>query len=372
MNPSTSFLRQICAGLFWAALGAECMAAAPTYSVTPLAVQSLYPTSYAKDLNNAGQVTGLAYLPNANGATYSFLYGSGNTVNIGGLGGTNPLGNGYSPTDAQAINDVGQVVGGSYSSSYPDIRAFLYSNGQMTDLGTLGGSFSQAYGVNNAGEVVGMSVTAGNKNSATFLYSGGQMINLATLGASFTDVTAINNHSQILGTAGGHAAIFSQGAMTDLGTLGSALSIPAAINDGGQATGYSYTADSFTRAFRYSGGQMIDLGTLGGSYSQGKDINAAGDVVGISNNGIDGFSHGFLYTGGTMYDLNNLVGSSDWLIGTAQRINDNGTILASGCHQQQGCMSLLLSVTSVPEPGSMVLTLAGVAVVGARLRRRRG
>ncbi len=371
MIQSTSFLRPFCAGLFWAALTAECIAAPPTYTVTPLDVQSLYVTSYARDLNNAGQVTGLAHLPNANGATYAFLYGNGNTVDIGGLGGTNPLGNGYSPAYAQAMNDSGQVVGESYPSGQADTHAFLYGNGQMTDLGTLGGTFSRAYSINNAGAVVGQSVTAGNKDYATFLYSQGQMLNLASLGASFTDVTAINNHSQILGTAGGHAALFSQGVMTDLGTLGSSVSVPAALNDAGQATGYSYTADSFMRAFTYSGGQMINLGTLGGSYSQGNDINAAGDVVGISLTGIDGFGHGFLYTGGAMHDLNSLLDTTGWLIGEAQRINDNGTILAYGCNDQKGCMSVLLSVTSVPEPGSMALALAGVAVLGSRLRRRR-
>lgn len=372
MIPSTSsFLRQFCAGLFWATGAAACLAAPPTYTVTPLGVQSLYPTSYAKDLNNAGQVSGQAYLPNANGATYAFLYGNGTTLNIGSLGGTSPLGNGVSPAYVEAMNDKGQVVGESYVVGSPNIHAFLYSNGQMTDLGTLGGSDSRAYGVNNAGEVVGLSVTAGNKDYATFLYSQGQMRDLATLGATFTEVTAINNHSQILGTAAGRAAIFSQGTMTDLGTLGSPVSIPAALNDAGQATGYSYTANSFMHAFLYSGGQMMDLGTLGGSFSQGKDINALGDVVGSSPVDASGFGHGFLYTGGAMYDLNSLLDTTGWLITEAQRINDNGTILAYGCHDQMGCMSVLLDASPVPEPGTMALALAGAAVLGARRRRAR-
>lgn len=369
--PSTPFLRQFCAALFCATFASAAVAATPTYTVTPLDVQSLYRTSGARDLNNAGQVTGQAYLPDANGATYAFLYGNGITVNLGGLGGTNAMGNGYSPTDPQALNDAGQVVGASYAPGHVDPHAFLYGNGQMTDLGTLGGTFSLAYGINNAGDVIGLSATAGNQSTAAFLYSQGQMRDLATLGASFSDVTAINNLGQILGTAGGRAALFGQGVMTDLGTLGSSVSIPAALNDAGQATGYSYTADSFMHAFLYSGGQMIDLGTLGGSYSQGNDINAAGDIVGISLTGASSFGHGFLYTGGTMHDLNQLLATPGWTIGEALRINDNGTILAYGCSDQQGCMSVLLSVTSVPEPGSMALAAVGVVVLGARLRRRR-
>ena len=63
-------------------------------------------------------------------------------------------------TAALGINDSGQVVGRSYtSSSYPfATHAFLYSNGVMTDLGTLGGTSSEAYGINAGGQVVGGSL----------------------------------------------------------------------------------------------------------------------------------------------------------------------------------------------------------------------
>jgi uncharacterized membrane protein len=36
-----------------------------------------------------------------------------------------------------------------------EYHAFLWSNGTMTDLGTLGGHFSQGVGTNLSGEVVG-------------------------------------------------------------------------------------------------------------------------------------------------------------------------------------------------------------------------
>jgi probable HAF family extracellular repeat protein len=43
---------------------------------------------------------------------------------------------------ASGINDAGQVTGSAAINSVPVSRAFLYSNGRMKDLGTLGGSGS--------------------------------------------------------------------------------------------------------------------------------------------------------------------------------------------------------------------------------------
>jgi probable HAF family extracellular repeat protein len=47
--------------------------------------------------------------------------------------------------------------------------AFLYSGGQMIDLGTLGGSNSDASGVNNVGQIVGYSGIIGDSTYHAFL-----------------------------------------------------------------------------------------------------------------------------------------------------------------------------------------------------------
>jgi probable HAF family extracellular repeat protein len=69
----------------------------------------------------------------------------------------------------------GLLVGGSFQVT----AEILYS---VTDLGTLGGGFSQGFGINNAGQVTGHSNTS-TANHA-FLYSNGQMTDLGTLGGN--------------------------------------------------------------------------------------------------------------------------------------------------------------------------------------------
>jgi probable HAF family extracellular repeat protein len=105
------------------------------------------------------------------------------------------------------------VVGRSQVSATED-HAFLYSNGSMTDLGTLGGS-SRGMAINSAGHVTGYSHITSAGGSHAFVSRGGAMIDLNTLIPSGSGWTlqyglAINDNGQItgVGTVNGEARAF--------------------------------------------------------------------------------------------------------------------------------------------------------------------
>src|SRR5580693_218433 len=78
----------------------------------------------------------------------------------------------YAGAPLLAINDSGIVVGTNVAS-----HAFMYSNGTMTDLGTLGGPTSSAFAINNLGTIVGTSRDSLANNDA-FIYSDGVMTSI--------------------------------------------------------------------------------------------------------------------------------------------------------------------------------------------------
>ncbi len=282
--------------------------------------------SAGSGINNAGQVVGTSFTP-GDDSEHAFLFSNGTMTDLGTLPGG-------SYSHGISVNAAGQVTGYAGTAGGTANRAFLYSNGTMTDLGALGGSLSAGYGINAAGQVTGSAYTSGNAAARAFLYSGGAMISLGTLGGSnsygygINDAGQVTGYSDTVGNATPHAFLYSSGAMTDLGTLGGSSSYGTAINSAGQVTGYSATINGGSDAFLYGNGKLTDLGTLGGTGSYGYAINSAGLVAGTSNTVGNGSPHAFLYGNGAMRDLNgfNGIAGSGLTLTDARGINDVGQI----------------------------------------------
>jgi probable HAF family extracellular repeat protein len=122
---------------------------------------------------------------------------------------------GGNPTDRVYVadmNNAGQIVGTSYSAGSPYSGGYIIDNNVMIDLGSLGGTETQAYGINNIGDVVGKSLIGNGMNA--FIWSNGVMTNLNNLvlggmpsGFRLYDAYGINDLGQITGgvtTENGH------------------------------------------------------------------------------------------------------------------------------------------------------------------------
>jgi probable HAF family extracellular repeat protein len=204
-------------------------------------------------------------------------------------------------SQATAINSTGQVAGDAAFDASGHSHAFLYSGGHMTDLGTLPGDIvSGATALNKSGQVVGNSTSNAGRRSFLWQSSTG-MTDLGNLGGSSTSAQAIDNATtnhgvQVVGfgntAAGGpHAWLWQNDGLgiTDLNTLipagsGWVLTYAEGINDNQQIVGQG-TINGQAHAFLWQigGGAPTDLGVLrGGTKSAGMAINSSGQVAGYS------------------------------------------------------------------------------------------
>jgi probable HAF family extracellular repeat protein len=161
---------------------------------------------------------------------------------------------------ASAINDRGQVVGGSGMCQSPGTAALvhpvLWQNGTVTNLGSLGGAVNDfAVAINSGGQVVGLSDLSGDLTFHAFLWQNEVMSDLGTLpGDSFSLASDINDAGQVVGQscddAGNcRAFLWQHGAMTDLNaliSLDSPLYLLSAegINSGGEIVGWAFNQGS--------------------------------------------------------------------------------------------------------------------------------
>lgn len=219
------------------------------------------------------------------GGSYAF-------VDLGTLGGQTSV--------ARGLNDVGQVVGWASvpgcttANGLPCRRAFLWENGQMTDLGFLvGDEGSEARAINNAGLIVGNSERDVIQGSGTYhavQWNAGQISALADLGQGTSWANDVNAAGVITGYAvdpgpiRDRAVTWSGGAITNVGASEShSYNRARGINDNGDLAGFAWNLFQPNDSIQFDGSTWTDIGGLDSPFqnSEAMDLNNAGDVVGL-------------------------------------------------------------------------------------------
>jgi probable HAF family extracellular repeat protein len=134
------------------------------------------------------------------------------------------------------------------------------------------------------------------------------------------------------------AVLYANGEVVHLGTLrGGTFSSARAISETGDVVGWSGVdfrspdVRNPSHAFLYRDGQMTDVGTLAGHFISGaRDVNSTGWVVGWSED-FEEHQRAILHIEGRLYDLNDLIkGRSEWVLGSAESVNERGQIVGWG------------------------------------------
>jgi probable HAF family extracellular repeat protein len=332
-----------------------------SYKVQDLGVQHPDNLGMAMGLNNYGWTENMEQL--LDHFTLSTLYppvqgtvrisiGDLN-LELGTLGGKN------SSINWNGINDPGEAVGMS-ETSVPDPNGedvcgfgthltcspFLWQNGTMIALPTVGGNNGQASAINNRGQVAGYAENGiadstcpqGVENfmvDLPVMWDKGIAMALPTINGDPDGVAfGINNRGQAVGysgtcTAANYAVVWENGTATKLRDLGDPGGIAYAINSHNQVVGQAVNSDGTALAAIWQNHTVAALGGLmpGDVASFATSINNRGQVVGSSFDSRANWSHGLLWQNGMMIDLNTVFpASSNLYVVSASNINESGQI----------------------------------------------
>jgi probable HAF family extracellular repeat protein len=275
--------------------------------------------------------------------------------------GTLPLGvtNGSWPG---AIDNCGRIVGtsiGNTPGTPSTLRAFLWQDGVMLDLGAKPGVWSGALATSDKDVVVGWSdVTPGEsmmRAFATRIRCGtvpdGGLIDLGSLGGSWSQATAVNDKGQVVGTTsfrlpsgsviGVPFSRDARGDMIDLpllsgATFGSAL----ALNERGAVVGSclntrgAVTERAALWRRTHAGWSITELGSfVGTTRNVPTAIDEQERVVGYAS--LDGNDwHAYLWSEGEFYALDDLLETpSPIRIARTGGVNRRGDIAAAGYNE---------------------------------------
>lgn len=328
--------------------------------------------SRANSINNMSWLAGYSNLA-GNQSRHAALWRDDVLTDLGTLGGPNSAVTWSVKANSGIVAGIAQTatpdpLGEAWSSAafYSPATAtgyinlgFVWKNGQMQGLPTLGGNNGFATGANSRGQVVGWAETPCHDPSCVppqvlqFLPAiwdtkhGNQVSDLPLLpGDTSGAATGINEQGQIVGISGScdqsvgrytakHAVLWDKkGKVTDLGNLGAHLwNTPTNINQRGDVVGFAATSDSdvdgdFLEAFIWTKESGIQpLGFLPGHvHSEAYGINEKRQVVGLSCDA-GGSCRAFIWENGVMRDLNDLKPANyTSLLEQARDINEAGEI----------------------------------------------
>jgi probable HAF family extracellular repeat protein len=223
------------------------------------------------------------------------------------------------------LNDHDQVIGWIFPGpSCPPVsgvrhaHAFFWENGVMQDLGTLGGSESNATDINEHGQVVGWAETADGSSHA-FFWDKGILQDLGpVVGVGWAPIQDkvirgiyLNKRGQVVGhRPEGGVFLWDRGTTQML-----PLDHVSAINDAGQVVGWVFrdvAGVRVRRAASWDAGTLTELGTLrsdGGGGSLAAAIGKHGTVIGTMSTDPRGqepnitFRASFRWRDGQLQDL---------------------------------------------------------------------
>jgi probable HAF family extracellular repeat protein len=360
-------------------------ASSGSYTVTIL--PSLGGTnSAANSINERGWPMGTSFLA-GNTTMHAALWRDGNATDLGTLGGPN------SAVDWPVDNDHGYVSGISETSHkdplgestswschafLPDngssgdtCLAFVWHDGTMHKLPTLGGNNGYGAGMNEKDEIVGWAETKRHDPTckppqvlqflpAVWDAATRKVRALPTLtlhGRREPDgaATAVNKAGEVVGISGicdqavgrftaRHAILWKNGEPIELQTLGgTAWNTPVAINDSGQIAGFldrrvrdrAGNPNFISVIWTDPSSSPMKIGTLpGDNISEPTSINDEGVVLGVSFPS----SHVYVWQNGMMTDLTKLVLQSypQLELVSVGGINDRGEIAGQACELVSG------------------------------------
>jgi len=225
------------------------------------------PNSYATAVNEHGQIVGAAEtaLMDSEGLpiSHGFLWQKGRATDLGS----------FVP---EALNERGQLVGVA-----PSGRAAVWQRGKITNLGRLpGATFCGPLDINERGQVAGVCFADDYSHLEAFLWADGVMRDLGSLGnVGGTDaVIALNDKGQVVGARMGRAFVWENGKYRYLPKARGTRA--GDINERGDVVGWR-VGDTI-RALAWQAGRVSVLPSLSGMSSYAVSLNNAGQAAGWS------------------------------------------------------------------------------------------